>query len=133
MKKEWSIAWGSSKKPRKQRKFRENAPLHVKQKMVGCHLSPELRKKYGRRSVQLRKGDKVKVLRGSFKGHTGKADIINLKRLKVYITGIEVNKKDGSKVTPPLDPSNLMITDLDLNDKRRERMIKKEAKKAKTE
>lgn len=131
MKNKWSSSWVSSKKPKKQRKYRANAPLHIKQKFLGCHLSKDLRAKYGRRSVQLRKGDKVKILEGGFAGQTGKIDRVNLKKSKVYVTGIEITKKDGSKVVPPIDPSNLMITELDLSDKRREDMIKKEPKKAK--
>jgi len=131
MKNKWSSSWISSKKPKKQRKYRAKAPLHIKQKFLGCHLSKELRQKYSRRSVPMRKGDKVKVLRGSFAGQSGKVDRVNLRKSKVYLTGIELTKKDGSKVVPPIDPSNLMITELDLSDKRREMMVKKEPKKVK--
>jgi len=124
LRKLWSGAWKASKKPKKQRKYRSNAPLHVKQKLMGCHLSPELRKKYGLRAIPIRKGDKVKVLRGSSKKKTGKVDEVNLKRLKVSISGVEINKKDGSKVKIYFAPSNLMITDLDMTDKRRKNMKK---------
>lgn len=124
----WSSLWKSSKKPGKQRKYRHNAPLHIKQELMGCHLSPELRKKYGVRAVQLRKGDKVKMLRGSFKKKTGKVDEVDLKNLKVSIAGIEINKKEGSKVKPYFHPSNLVITELDLSDKRRESKLKGKTK-----
>jgi len=56
----------NTQQARKQRKARFNVDLHQRQKFVHAHLSPELRKKYGFRNVQLRKGDKVKVMRGSF-------------------------------------------------------------------
>jgi large subunit ribosomal protein L24 len=60
--KKFSISWRKSIKPRKQRLFRFNAPLHVKQKLMHVHLSPELRKKYNLRNIGLKKGDKkVKV------------------------------------------------------------------------
>ncbi len=88
-------------------------------KFMGSHLSAELRKKYGKRSIPLRKGDTVKVMRGKFSGKTGKVERINLKESKVYVQGIDREKKDGSKVFYPLHPSKLMITLLELDDKKR--------------
>lgn len=126
--KKWSSSWKGSKKPKKQRKYRSNAPLHIKQKLMSSHLSPELRKKYSIRAVQLKKGDKVKILRGSFRKKTGKVDEVDLKDLRVSIAGIEINKKEGSKVKPYFQTSNLMITELDISDKRREEKLKKKSK-----
>ena len=123
MKNEWSSAWKGSKRPGKQRKYRANAPLHIKRKFLSVHLTKELRAKYSRRAVPIRSGDKVKVLVGSHRGHAGKIDRISIKAGKVYVTGIEVMRKDGSKVMPPINPSNLMITELNLGDKRREAML----------
>ena len=117
--------WKKSKKPAKQRKYRYNAPLHIKQKFVHAHLSKELRKKYGKRSIGLRKGDKVKVMRGQFKKHAGKVDIVDLKKGKIYLTGIEISKKDGTKATCPIEPSNLMITELNTDDKMRDKILKR--------
>ncbi|PIN86493.1 50S ribosomal protein L24 [Candidatus Woesearchaeota archaeon CG10_big_fil_rev_8_21_14_0_10_44_13] len=127
--KKWSSAWNASKKPKKQRKYRSNAPLHVKHKMISCHLSPELRKKHGIRAIPLRKGDKVKILVGNSRGKTGKIDEVDLKSLKVSIAGIEITKKDGSKVKPYIDPSNLMIIELDLGDKKRDKKMKRKNRK----
>ena len=125
MKQKFSIYWKSSKQPRKQRKYRYNAPLHIKQKFMKAMLSKELRKKYGKRNFSLKKGGKVKVVRGQFKKHEGKIDRIDLKKLKVYISGVEVAKKDGTKTTYPFDPSNLMITELSLDDKMRRKMLER--------
>jgi large subunit ribosomal protein L24 len=130
--KEWSKSWKSSKKPGKQRKYAANAPTHIRHKFLGTHLSKDLRKKQGVRTVPLIKGDKVKVMRGKFKGHTGTVDAVDIKKVVVYITGIEIVKKDGSKVVPPIRPSNMMIIDLNLNDKRRLKRLKKESKEDKT-
>ncbi|HIH15243.1 MAG: large subunit ribosomal protein L24 [archaeon GW2011_AR17] len=123
MKLKWSKHWNASKRPSKQRKYRYNAPLHVQHTFLAAHLSPELRKKYTTRSFTLRKGDKVKILRGQHKKKTGKVSRILIKSQKIYIEGIELSKKDGSKVLIPLDPSNLMITELDLTDKIRKAKI----------
>ena len=123
--KKFSGAWKSSRKQRKQRKYRLNAPLHIKQKLVHSHLSKDLRKKYGRRSVSLRKGDKVKIMRGNFKKQEGKVDAVNTKDTAVFVSGIETTKKDGTKRLVSFDPSNLMITELNLDDKRRQKILER--------
>lgn len=128
MKKLFSINWKSSKQVRKQRKYRYNAPLHIKQKFVHAHLSKELRQKYKTRSLGLKKGDKVKVVRGQFKKHIGNVERIDLKKGKAYVSGIEITKKEGSKTTYPIEPSNLIITELNLDDKMRQRIIERKAK-----
>jgi large subunit ribosomal protein L24 len=115
----WSSAWKSSKNPKKQRKYVRTAPKHVKSKQSGSHLSSDLRKKHGKRSMRVRKGDKVKVLVGTFKGKTGKVERIDTRKQRVFVTGIELLKKDGSKTMYPIKPSNLMIQELDLSDKKR--------------
>ena len=121
----FSKTWKSSKKPGKQRKYRANSPLHTKQKFAHSHLSRELIKKYGKRSIGLRKGDKVKIMRGQFKKQEGKIADISFKKVRVLISGIEVTKKDGTKKMLPLDPSNLMITELNLDDKFRQKILER--------
>lgn len=128
MKKKFSTNWKRSKQARKQRKYRYNAPLHVKQKFVHAHLSKELRKRYKKRGIGLKKGDKVKIVRGQFRKHIGSVERIDLKKTRVYVSGIEVTKKDGSKTTYPIDPSKLIITELNLDDKMRQRIIERKAK-----
>ena len=118
MKKEFSKHWKSSKQPRKQRKYRAKAPLHVKKKFVGVNLSKELREKYGKRNIAVRKGDVVKIMRGKFKGKQGKITEVKLKISKVVIEGIQVKKQDGSKANVRLQPSNLQIIELNLEDRK---------------
>jgi len=92
-------------------------------------LSKELRKKYNKRSLRLRKGDKVKVMRGQFKGKQGVVENVDLKNYKVNIENVQMNKKDGTTTYYPLHPSNLMIIDVYKEDKKRFSRIqpKKEA------
>ncbi len=123
--KKWSKSWKSSKQAKKQRKYRRNAPLHIKRKLVSAHLCKELREKYKKRSLAVRKGDKVKILRGSFKGQSGKIERINVKKEKVYIEGITVTKKDGTSVPRPIHPSNLLILELNLDDKMRKKIVER--------
>ena len=117
--KKFSKSWVSSKKPSKQRKYRLNAPLNIKRKFLSVHLSKELKSKYKTRNIVIRKNDKVKILRGQFKGKIGMIIKVITKKAKVLIEGIENNKKDGTKTYYPIEPSNIMITELDLTDKRR--------------
>jgi len=134
MKKEFSTSWKSSKQPRKQRKYLFNAPLHTRRKFVSSNLSKELRKKYGKRSLPLRKGDLVKIMRGKFRSKKGKIIGVKLKTQKIEIEGIHVKKQDGSKVNVPLKPSNLQIIELNLEDKKRNKVLKKnEVKEGKKE
>ena len=125
VKSKFAKSWKSSKQPRKQRKYRYNAPLHIKSKFISSHLSKELREKYKKRSIRTRKNDKVKILRGQFKGKTGKVERVDTRRNKIYITGIEVIKKDGTKVLYSINPSNLMILELNLDDKKRVKALER--------
>ncbi len=113
---------------RKQRKNLYNASLHVKQKGVSAHLSEELSGKIGRRAVPLRKGDKVKVMRGDDKGSIGKIDRIELKDARIFIEGLATSKANGAKVQKPFKASNLIIIELATGDKRRFSGQKAEAK-----
>lgn len=119
MKSQFSSTWKSSVQPRKQRKYRFNAPENIRRKFLSVNLAKDLREKHGSRSAKIRKGDKVKVLRGNFKSKTGVVDRVDLGRLKIYIAGIEVSKRDGSKAKVPFNPTNLQITELKLDDKKR--------------
>ena len=127
MKLKFSNSWLSSKQPRKQRKYRYNAPLHKKHKFLSANLSKELRKKYGKRSLPLRKGDEVLVMRGSFKKK--KAKVQNIINRKVLLEGIQRTKKEGTKVPVFFNPRALQIVSLNLEDKKRLEDLKKEEKK----
>ncbi len=131
--KEWSPAWISSKQPKKQRKYRYNAPLHARQKFLHAHLSEELRKKYNRRALRVRKGDKVLIARGSFKKITGKVERVDTKNLKIFVEKADVSKRDGSRAFYPIDPSNVIIIELVLTDKERVKVLERKEAKQKTE
>ncbi len=126
MKKKWSKHWKSSKQPTKQRKYRYNAPLHIKHKFLSAQLSKDLRKKYNKRNIPLRKGDRVKVMVGQFKNTIGKIEKVDLKKSKVYIEGIQLSKRDGTKVYYPIHPSNVKILELNLSDKKRKKLLEKQ-------
>ncbi|MFB6203221.1 MAG: 50S ribosomal protein L24 [Candidatus Nanohaloarchaea archaeon] len=112
----WSSQWNSSTNPTKQRNYRENAPQHIKDKLVSANLAPELREELGTRSLNLNVGDRVEVMRGDEKGKRGIISEIDRDEQKVYVDGIEVEKNDGTMREKALRPSNLQIHALNLED-----------------
>ena len=115
----FSTNWKASKQPTKQRNYRRNAPLHIKGGFLAAGLSKDLRAKHKTRSMRVRTGDKVRVLRGTFKNREGKVERVDVQNGKVYVTKIEIIKKDGAtKVPYPLVPSNLQIVELATDKKR---------------
>jgi len=112
MKKIFSTSWKASRQTRKQRKYRANAPLHIKHKFLSANLSKGLRKKFGARNTEIRKGDNVKVMRGEFKKKTGKIASVDIKKTRVAIEGMQRKKKDGTKVNVYFHPSNLQIQEI---------------------
>lgn len=114
----FSTSFKSSTKPGKQRSYIHNAPLHIRGALFGCHLSKELRSKLGTRALRVRTGDKVVVLTGQFRKKAGKVERVDTRRIRVYVSGIELSRMDGRKVPYPLRPSSLIITEL-ADEKRR--------------
>jgi len=131
MNKKFSKYWKSSKLPKKQRKFLANAPLHIKRKIISSGLSKDLRLKYKKRNMPLRKGDKIIITKGKFKGKDGNISEINTKKMKIYIEGIQSKKQDGSKINIPFKSSNLKIIELNLEDKKRLKKIQENNQKIK--
>ncbi len=112
-----------SAQPRKQRNFRRNAPLHKRQKMMGCLLSKELRNEYNRRTIPVRKKDIVKVMRGEFKDKIGEVMRVDPDKYKIYVDQVTSAKADGTKVESAIDPSNVMVTNLFLEDEKRRKVL----------
>ncbi|MBS3094929.1 50S ribosomal protein L24 [Candidatus Pacearchaeota archaeon] len=133
MKNEFSKHWVGSKRPGKQRKYLAKAPLHIRKKLLNVSLSKELRKKYGRRAITVRKGDKVKILVGKFKKKEGKVTEVNYGRLKIYVEGIQIKKLDGSMTNVPMRSSNIQIIELNLDDKMRVESLNKKQTEVQSE
>ncbi|MFH0986479.1 MAG: 50S ribosomal protein L24 [Candidatus Micrarchaeota archaeon] len=107
-----------SSQPRKQRKVLYNCPQHKKRKLLSARLSKALRSEHKRRNFPLRKNDKVKVMSGKWAGKEGKIIKIDMKKIMARIDGINV--KAGKKEKPlAIEPSKLMIMELDLSDPKR--------------
>lgn len=129
----------SVKNPRKQRKKLFNAPAHIRHKMMAAPLSSELQASKGAKTLPVRKGDTVRILRGDNKGFEGKVSRVDLKAYRIYMEGLTREKTDGTNIFLAVHPSKVQIRNLNLDDKYRKDTIigrkqapeKKEKKKPK--
>ena len=115
----WSSSWKSSTNQSKQRKYRENAPMHVRDKFISANLNQTLRDELGVRSLGIRVGDRAKVMRGDDKGVEGIVSNIDRQEEKIYINNLDRQKIDGTMKEKPFDPSNLQLQALNLEDDER--------------
>jgi large subunit ribosomal protein L24 len=112
-------------KPSKQRKKLFQAPDHIRYKHFAALLSPELRKSYGTRSLPVRSGDTVRVMRGDRKGFEGKVSRVDRESYRIYVEGLTREKVDGTTIFVPVHPSKVMITKLNLEDKWRKKILER--------
>ncbi|QLH78127.1 50S ribosomal protein L24 [Halosimplex rubrum] len=115
-----------SKQPRKQRNDDAAAPLHERHEKVRATLADDLRDEYGQRNVRVNEGDTVEVLRGDFAGETGEVVDVDLSETAVRVEDVTVEAADGEEVPRPVDASNLRVTDLTLEDDRRQERLESE-------
>ena len=115
-----------SSQPRKVRK-REvyTLKLHVKSKKLVAPLSKELSQKLGLKRIRVRRGDKVLIMRGSFKGHEGKVTSVDVKKGRIHVEGAVLRKADGTEVPYPIHPSKVVVLELDLSDPRRKELVER--------
>lgn len=108
-----------TKKPTKQRKRLYQGALHTKRKLIVAPIDKKLREQIGKKSIAVRKGDTVKILVGSHKGKSGKVEKVDYSKAKVYVKEIIYKTNKGVEKLFPLTASNLLITDVVLDDIRR--------------
>ncbi|MCL5430428.1 MAG: 50S ribosomal protein L24 [Candidatus Marsarchaeota archaeon] len=115
-----------SGKPRNQRRFRYTAPLHQRQHFLHAHIDKQLRKKLNlaKRTVQISKGDTVKIMSGSKRGSSGKVSAVNLRSGRIMIEGVTRKTRKGKETGIQVNVSNVYITDLNLTDKIRAAKLK---------
>ncbi|MCD6089794.1 50S ribosomal protein L24 [Candidatus Bathyarchaeota archaeon] len=116
-----------TKKPSKQRKLLYNAPYHIRGKIMAAPLSEELRKEYGCRSLPIRSGDTVRILRGDYKDYEGRVTRVDRKKYKVYVDGVTKEKADGTTVPVPIHHSKVEIIKLNMDDKWRKRILERKS------
>jgi len=97
-------------------------------KQICAALSKDLRKKYPRRSARIMIDDTVKVIRGEYKGLTGKVAKISTESNSIAIEGNKKEKLKGEKVDVYIHSTNMVITSLNTDDKWRLKILEKKSK-----
>ncbi|MGC1122246.1 MAG: 50S ribosomal protein L24 [Candidatus Methanofastidiosia archaeon] len=114
-----------SKHPRRQRKVLYTAPVHRKRRMMTAPLSEDLQNRYGVKRLPVKTKDKVLVARGDFAYTEGEVVEVDLRRMRIHIDGVTIERADGTERYYPVHPSKVVITDLNLKDDRRSRIIER--------
>lgn len=113
----------TTKNPKVRRKQRFAMQMHKKKKLMNVALSKDLRVQMKRRSVGIRKGDQVQIIKGKFKNTQGTVTNVDIKKMKIYIDSAVVKKKGGGQVQVPLTTAKLKITKLVTTDKSRQKLV----------
>jgi len=118
-------------KPTKVRNYQiYRATMATRNKQLGSPLSKDLQKRYGKRSIRVILGDTVKVMRGEYRGIDGKISKVSIADNSVAIEGVKKEKSKGEKFDVLIRSTNVVITNLNLDDHWRK--TKLEGKKPKT-
>lgn len=101
-----------------------HVPKHVRDAMICSSLADNLREQYTRKSVRVKKGDNVRVMRGEYSGIEGKIEKVNTQRGTLAIEGVQREKVRGGNVKVQIHASNVQIIGLNLEDKLRENRLR---------
>lgn len=108
------------------------APSSERRKLMSSTLAKELKGALGIKSLPIKKGDKVRVMRGgrNNKGLEGVVTCVYRKKWAVHVAGLDREKKNGQRIPIPFDASNLAIVQLGEMTKDRQALInrKRESK-----
>jgi large subunit ribosomal protein L24 len=119
----------TTKNPGKQRLKIYKGPLHTKRKLLVCPVDKPLQKIHSLKSALVRKGDSVKIMVGEHKGKIGKVEIVDHSKAKVFVKEIKHKNSRGQEKMTALVASNLLITDLVVDDLKRFKKKKTPEKK----
>lgn len=110
--------------PRRQRKAVYDADLFERRLRMTVPLSRELRSRFHRRSVPLRKGDTVRVMKGSYVGREERVQKIDRRGYTVTLDNVTL-KSGEEKLKPlPIRTNHLLVVRLNLADEWRREALK---------
>ena len=120
------------------------ATFQTRSKQLGSPLSKDLQKKYGKKSTRAIEGDTITILRGEFKGVSGKITKISKEKTSVTVEGVKKEKTKGDKFDVYIHTSNVVVTALNTTDKwrisklegkdpKKQTSVKQETKETKVE
>jgi large subunit ribosomal protein L24 len=116
----------TSRQPRRQRKAMYDADHQERRRRMAVPLSRELRTRYGRRSLPVRKGDTVRVLSGSYStvGEERRVAKVNRRDYRLTLDNVTTKTADAKLKPLPIRASHLVLTKLNLSDPWRRRILK---------
>jgi large subunit ribosomal protein L24 len=118
------MARSSPTSPRRQRKALYTDSTFHRRRRMSVPLSRELRARFRRRSVPLRKGDTVRVLSGSFLGREERVQRVVRRDYSVVLDNVTLKSGEDKLKPLPIRPGHLVITKLNLSDAWRRRSLK---------
>jgi large subunit ribosomal protein L24 len=120
-----------SKKPTVQRlklhEFGED-PFH-RRYLINAHLSSSLRSRLGIRSMPIREGDTVRIVKGDYAGRHGRVRAVHRELGRIEVVGITEKSGKGDTIYPKISVSNVEIARLNLRDKWRRKIISRKTGK----
>jgi large subunit ribosomal protein L24 len=105
---------------------------HMRDRSIAAHLGDNLRQQYRLRSYRVIKGDTVRVVRGEYSGIEGKVESVDTMTGGLAIEGIQREKVRGGNVKVRIHSSNVMITNMNLDDKYRQERLQEQSSKEKS-
>ncbi len=104
-----------------ERKNRYKAKMHTRKNHMHVHISKELKNNLSikSRALLINKGDNVRIMRGTHKNKNGKIAKVNYSKRVVYIEGITRKNAKGTERLISFQPSNLMLTELNMTKERK--------------
>jgi ribosomal protein uL24 len=110
--------------PRRQRKALYTAHTFERRVRMTVPLSRELKARFHRRAVPIRKGDTVRVLGGSYVGREERVAKVNRRDYSVTLDNVTLKMADEKLKPLALRTTNLVITRLNLSDAWRRRHLR---------
>ena len=114
----------SPRSPRRQRRALYTADTFERRRRMAVPLSRELRGRFHRRAVPVRKGDTVRVLSGSFVGREERVARVDRRTYSLTLDNVTLKTADEKMKPLPIRPAHLVITRLNLSDPWRRRALK---------
>ena len=114
---------------RKQRKAHFGASSVERRECMAAPLSADLKLKWKVNAIPVRSDDEVKVVRGGFKGTTGKVKAVYRKKYVIHVEKCTRDKANGQTIFVGIDASNVVITELKMDKSRREILLRRAIKK----
>ena len=111
-------------KPNKQRKRLYQSAIHKKRKSLVAPIDKTIRKEVNKKKLTIRKGDTVKVMVGDNKGKSGKVESVDYTKTRIFIKDLKYKNNKGQEKLLPFKASNLMLTNVVLNDSKRIKLKK---------